>query len=99
MLLEAFGLNEGSSGGAYNGAREVKEEVGDDEEMSPTEATEFRGLVARMNFLAQDSPDLQYPVKEVAKDMAKPRWGRWKKLKRVVRSLVKRKAVEWRYDW
>ena len=52
-----------------------------------------------MNFLAQDSPDLQYPVKEVAKDMAKPRWGSWKKLKRVVRYLVKRKAVEWRYDW
>ena len=99
MLMEAFGLNEGSSGGACNGGREVNEEVGDDEEMSSAEATEFRGLVARLNFLAQDSPDLQYPAKEVSKDMAKPMWGSWKKLKKVVRYLVAGRTVEWRYGW
>ena len=39
MLMEAFGLNEGSSGGACNGAKEVAEEVGDEEEMSPSSQT------------------------------------------------------------
>ena len=82
-----------------NGDKEEKILEGDEEHLANQEATEFRRVVARMNFLAQDSPDLQYPVKEVAREMAKPRWGSWGKLKRVVRYLVGRRAVVWHYDW
>ena len=36
--------------------------VGEDEtEMDPPDARSFRGLAARLNYLAQDSPELQFP--------------------------------------
>ena len=52
------------------------------------EATKFRAITARLNYLAQDRPDIQYAVKEVARRMANPRRGDWLALKRVGRYLV-----------
>ena len=62
--------------------------------------TEFRGVVARMNFLSQDCPDLQFPVKECSKQMARPTRGAWKSAKKIAiaRYLVGREKVIWRYD-
>ena len=45
----------------------------DDPLLSPTEATTFRRIVARANFLSQDRMDIQYAVKEAARGMALPR--------------------------
>ena len=56
-------------------------------------------MVARMNYLAQDSPDLQYPSKEASREMARPTQGAWKRLKKVVRYLLGRSAVTWQYCW
>ena len=67
--------------------------------MDKTEAKMFRGMVARLNYVAQDSPDLQYPAKEMSREMAKPKRGAWKRLKKVVRYLNGRKAVVWRYGY
>ena len=53
-----------------------------------TEATLFRALVARMNYLAPDRPDIQYVVKEAAKRMGKPRRPDWSLLKRIGRYLL-----------
>ena len=52
-----------------------------------------------MNYLAQDSPDLQYPSKELSREMARPRRGAWRRLKKVVRYMLGRRAVVWRYKW
>ena len=94
ILLDHFGFTEESGAAAFNGSREVKEETEEEEgEMEKSEATEFRGMVARMNYLAQDSPDLQYPSKEVSREMARPKVGAWRKLKKVVRYMLGRKAV------
>ena len=46
-----------------------------------------------MNFLGQDSPEMQYPAKEVSKDMAVPKRGSWKRLKKVVRLVAGRERV------
>ena len=78
LIMETFGFKEDSRGLVNNGEKDVKEEVGDDEEMEKKEGTELRGVVARMNFLSQDCPDLQFPVKESSKQMAKPTKGAWK---------------------
>ena len=43
------------------------------EPMNPQDATRFRGLAARCNYLGQDRVDLQYACKEVSRRMAKPR--------------------------
>ena len=100
ILLEHFGFTEESGAAAFNGSREAKEETEEEEgAMEKSEATEFRGMVARLNYLAQDSPDLQYPSKEVSREMARPKVGAWKKLKKVVRYLLGRKAVVWQYRW
>ena len=52
-----------------------------------------------MNFLRQDGPDLQYPIKECSRDMAKSNRGAWRRAKRVARYLVYRKTAVWIYEW
>ena len=99
LIMETFGFKEGSKGLVNNGEKDTREEVGDNEEMDKGEATEFRGVVARMNFLSQDCPDLQFPVKECSKQMARPTKGAWKSAKKIARYLVGREKVVWKYDW
>ena len=84
----------------FNGSRSVTEETEEEEGgMEKSQATEFRGMVARMNYLAQDSPDLQYPFKEVSRELARPKVGAWRKLKKMARYMLGRKAVLWQYRW
>ena len=59
----------------------------------------FRGLAARLNFLARDCPNLQFPAKEVCRDMWVLTVASWKRLKRLARYLVTWKAVVFRYEW
>ena len=99
LIMETFGFNEDSKGLVSNGEKEFRQEPGDNEVMEKEEATEFRGVVARMNFLSQDCPDLQFPVKECSKQMSRPTKGAWKSAKKIARYLVRREKVVWRYDW
>ena len=71
----------------------------DDVELVAAEATVFSAIAARTNFLAQDSPDLQFPAKEVCREMSKPTLRSWKKMKRLARYLVQRQAVMYRFAW
>ena len=56
--------------------------------MPPAEATRYRGIAARLNFLAQDRVDLQYACKEASRRMAKPQLSDWAIMKRTGRYLV-----------
>ena len=38
--------------------------------LDPTEATAFRGMAARCNYLSVDRPDIQLPVKEMCREMS-----------------------------
>ena len=67
--------------------------------MEEKEATEFRGVTARMKFMSQDCPDLQFLVKECSKEMATPTKGAWKSAKKIARYLVGRAGVVWRCGW
>lgn len=64
----------------------LKEE--DNPYLGPAEATRFRQLIARCNFVAQDRPDVQYAVKEVARGMANPRAQDMDKLIRLGKYLL-----------
>ena len=55
--------------------------------MAGAEATRFRAVAARANYLSGDRPDIQYSVKEICRRMAKPVKGDWDKLIRLVRYL------------
>ena len=57
----------------------------------------FRAAAARLNFLAADCPDIQFPSKEVCRHMANPTEKAFRKLKRVARYLLSRNAVQFQY--
>ena len=73
------------SGGAVDNAEKDDDGGG---ELSPKEATWYRAMVARANYLAQDRMDIQYAAKELSRRMARPRAEDVGKLKRFVRYLV-----------
>ena len=73
---------------------------GDDSPLlAPGEATKFRALTARANYLAQDRPEAQYAIKEVARRMATPRERDWHLLKRLGRYLIGAPRAVFNYYW
>ena len=102
LLLERFGLDGKSKALSVNGDwGELHSAVGGEPEVELTlgEAKEFRAAVARLNYLGQDSPDVQFPAKVLSAEMVSPTTGSWRRLKKVVRFLVGRKGVIWRFPW
>ena len=57
-------------------------------EMAPKEASLYRAITARLNFLAMDRADLQFASNECSRRMSCPRNGNWAALRRVGRFLV-----------
>ncbi len=76
-----------------------KDEEWQKDDLGSKEATEFRGLAARMNFLGLDCPDLQFPVKQVSREMSSPIIGSWDRIKKVARYLLSRDKVVWQFRW
>ena len=66
-----------------NGEKCEDVQPGDEVELESKEATEFRAVAARVSYLALDCPDLQFPIKQCSREMARPNKGSWRKLKRV----------------
>ena len=52
------------------------------------EATKYRGLVARFNYVGQDRSDIQFAVKELGSAMANPTTLDLVKVKRCIRYLL-----------
>ena len=99
IIMEYFGLNEKSKGLTGNGNVEIGDEDDVDENLVGGEVTMFRAIAARMNFLAQDCPDLQFPAKEICRVMSCPTEQSWNKVKKLARYLVGRRALVFRYEW
>jgi hypothetical protein len=97
IVMETFGFDDKSKGLLVNGKPEDSED--EDAEVHGHEATAFRALAARINYLAQDSPDIQYAAKEVCREMARPTSRSWRRLKVLARFLLEREAVVWKFDW
>ena len=69
------------------------------EDMEPKQASLFRAIVARVNFLAQDRCDILFASKECSRHMSSPKNGSWAALKRIGRYLIGRPRVVTRYTW
>ena len=63
------------------------------------QTTLFRGLVARVNFLAQDRGDLQFASKECSRKMSAPRVRDMEGIKRIGRYLIGCPRVVTRFVW
>ena len=100
MVLDYFGLGEGSNEVVgVNGEKSEEEQPGDEVDLEGKEATEFRAVAARVNYLSLDCPDLHFPVKQCSREMARPNKGSWRKLKRVARYMLGIRSVKWLYKW
>ena len=67
--------------------------------LRPQEATQYRALAARLNYLAMDRPDIQYATKEIARYMASPSEGNWLLIKRMARYLLDHPRLVQVYAW
>ena len=85
------------SGDVDEGVMAINEEDG--EPLTGEEATRYRAITARLNYLAVDRPDIQYAVKEAARSMATPQKAHWSKLTRIGRYLVGKPRLIMRFPW
>ena len=69
----------------------------EEEELGTAEASEYRALSARANYLSADRSDIQYNTKEACRGMSKPTRGDKRKLKRLVRYVSGCPRVVWKY--
>ena len=102
LLLERIGLDGNAKALSVDGNwGDWVSTAGEDQDTDvfPGEAKEFRAAVARLNYLGQDSPDVQFPAKVLSSEMVNPTTASWRRLEKVVRFLVGRKRVVWRFPW
>ena len=70
-----------------------------EDKLNEKDATKYRAIVARFNYLSPDRPDIAYAVKELARSMSSPSNGDWLRLKRLGRYLKGRLRLVQHYDW
>ncbi len=91
------------TGGKHDFSKELAGATGqvevEEKELQKEDASQFRALAARANYLAQDRPDIQFAVKEVARRMARPTTADWSLLKRLARYLVVALRSVTHYYW
>ena len=67
-----------------------------DGDLDTKEVTRFRACIARMNYLANDNPDIMFAVKELARKMSKPDNADLERMRRLARFLKGRpRSVTW----
>ena len=77
LIVKETGADKASTLSHPGGEKKAIEEEERTEELVGAEATRFRAVAARANYLAADRPDIQYAVKETCRKMAKPAKGDW----------------------
>ena len=67
--------------------------------LTPEQATTFRAVSARGNYLVQDRVDISFATKELCREFAAPANSSQLRLKRLARFLVDSRRLVYRYDW
>ena len=97
LVLAALGLGEGSKSLVTPGIK--VEDQNDDSPKVLGDDRAYRSIVATINFMAADMPDIQFACKEACRDMSAPTEYSWRKIKRIGRYLLGRERVVWAYPW
>ena len=87
ILLREWGLQEGSKEVSTPSLKELEDNNNAGEELHGDMATKVRRGIARVNYMAQDRPDLSAAAKAMSQHMSQPREGVLNSLKRCVRYL------------
>ena len=67
--------------------------------LTPEQATTFRALAARGNFLSQDRVDINFATNELCREFAAPANSSNLRLKRLARFLIDARRLVYKYDW
>ena len=86
LIVQEF-FPQGAKPATTPGTDVVNVDRDSEELLNKQDARKYRGLAARLNFLAMDRTDLQYAAKTVAKCMANPRTSDWLLIKRIAKYL------------
>ena len=83
----------------HPGTKQYAPQHDDEDELVGRDATVYRALAARANYLAQDRSDIVYATKELTRQMSAPRNGDRRAMKRLARYLMKRPRVVTLYKY
>ena len=97
LIMEQLGTDKGKSVITPGIDDDKDEDKEDEEKLAGEEASKYRGVAARCNYLAMDRPDIQYAVKEVCRDMSNPMKKSIKKLRRIGQYLKSKPRMVWKY--
>jgi len=98
IIVRDFGLNEAKPVSTPGELETKYDQELNEIELDETDASKFRALAARANYLSADRPDIMYATKEICRAMAKPTQGAWKKMKRLGRYLAGNSRTVSKYD-
>ena len=100
IIIESLGLK-GKKSLASPGVRtaDEKDDPEDEERLSPTEASIYRSVTARANYLSQDRLDIKYPVKELSRWQCQPRRKDARRLTRLGKYLIGRERYVTNYPY
>ena len=99
LIVEGMGMTSAKSvktPGEDSPTWKLEEE---EEVLSSSQATRYRMMAARANYLSTDRVDIQFAVKECCRGMAAPEVRHWNMLKRLARYLAGRPRMVWEYGW
>ena len=97
-LIEAIGL-EGANSCVTPGLKALPEQIEQEQPLEKAEHTLFRRHAACSNYLSADRLDVQYAAKEICRWMSAPTDLSIVALRRLVRYLVGRKRLIYKYPW
>ena len=99
LIVKAMGL-EKARPVTSPGEEEPAWKLEDNEKpLSVSEATHYRMVAARANYLATDRTDIQFATKECCRGMATPQVQHLSSLKRLARYLLGKPRMIWKYAW
>ena len=100
MVIGFFGMGESSKRLMKNGFKEDEvKDVKESHELGAEEYKSYRMLAARLNFMAQDNPAIQYAAKEICRNMARPGSAHFARIKKLARFLLGVETSRWECPW
>ena len=97
VIIKQVGVHEKSNSLSTPGVKDTK---GSSVKLKSGDATTFRAVVARANYLAQDRSDIQFAIKELCRKMSDPEETDWIALNRLGSYLIgaPRVIVKFKYQ-
>eukprot|EP00971_Amphidinium_carterae_P085312 1687663-Amphidinium_carterae.1 len=92
------GLKPGSRGRTATGEKPIYKEP-DQTPLGAELVSELRSLTMRAHLLSEDRHDIQFTVKQLAREMKQPTAAGWAKLKHLGRYFLTRPRALMRYRW